>query len=479
MRYDLVPLVYNTSMTKIKNWLNSHRSVLVIIIFSLVVQTLAFSGTLTAIHSNGLQLETLTGDSGSYKRIAENLLCCSVFSFSVQSPFLPDSHRTPGYPLFLAVLYSLSRSWVAVLFFQALMLSAVPLLLYLICRRLNERVAFIAALIFVIEPTRLFYSNLLMTDAPFTLGMLAAVYFFFRWLDENRSKFIFVSGAILGASTLVRPIGLYLWIAFCVAILVRCGIRSWKKSLFALMFFLMGFLIFVAPWMIRNRINFGSFQLSPLGSYSFAYANAVQFVHYKTGQPIADLLAEFSRPLLLQPVEDSVSLRNMSYYKTFSKRMIGSDYLGYAKFHIIKTIPFFFTDGLREIPELLGFANGEQRPNLSNLFLQKDFVRGVITYLRVQPLPFTLFALGTGFWFLIWVGAFLAIPLILRDRRHYAEWTLLILIIGYIIAASSGPVAQSRYRLPITGLLLFTAITGWKSCLRSCLRIISRRPFRP
>lgn len=450
-------------MIKIQNWLTLHGSVVLILSISLTVQAIAFSTVLVSTRTNNLQLETLIGDSGSYKRIAENLLCCSVFSFSVQPPFLPDSHRTPGYPAFLAVLYSVTRSWVVVLFFQALLLSAAPLFLYIICRRFNERVAFIAALIFAFEPTRLFWSNLLMTDAVFSLSMLAAVYLFFRWFDEHRERYLFASGIILGISTLIRPIGLYLWIAFCAAIFVRYGIHFWKKAFVASMLFLMGFFIFVAPWMIRNRVNFGSFQLSPLGSYSFAYANAVQFAHYKTGKSISDLLAEFNRPLLAQPMEDSVSLRNMSWYKTFSKRMIGTDYFGYTKFHIIKTIPFFFTDGLREIPELLGFINGEQRPNLSNYFMQKDFVHGLSSYFRAQPLPFILFVIGSGFWFLIWLGAVLAIPSILRDRKRFAEWILLFLIIGYIVAASSGPVAQARYRLPMTGFLLFTAIFGWKS----------------
>ena len=62
------------------------------------------------------------GDAPEYRRLAENLLERHGFSLSVGSPYEPTARRAPGYPLFLALVYTVfGRSDTAVLWAQSML----------------------------------------------------------------------------------------------------------------------------------------------------------------------------------------------------------------------------------------------------------------------------------------------------------------------------------------------------------------------
>ena len=50
------------------------------------------------------------GDAPGYYQLAINLFQHGVFSSSSAAPFHPDAFRTPGYPLFLALIFFLAGS---------------------------------------------------------------------------------------------------------------------------------------------------------------------------------------------------------------------------------------------------------------------------------------------------------------------------------------------------------------------------------
>lgn len=460
------------------HWLHRFSRVRVLLMISLFVHLVVFVIIFFISQAHGLKMETLAGDSTHYMALAENLSCCSVFSYSTHVPYSPDSVRTPGYPVFLLIFFSLFHSWPMALFVQTLLMSGVPVLLYWICRRIDERLAFVAALIFAIEPTQIFWSSLLMTDALFTLLFLGAVEAFLRWKESQHWMHVLVTGIALGMATLFRPIGLFLWIAFVIAIGASCGVRRLRSALLPMVLLLIGFFLVVGPWMVRSRVLFHSWQISALGSYSFAQANVVQYLHVKTGRTVADIQAEFYAPFQGQRSEDVISIQNIPAYKAFSRKAIAGDVFGYARFHVVKTIPFFFTDSLREIPEILGYTSGLQRPNFSNVMLQGNFFSTIWNYCLQNSFAAFLLVTGSLFWIVIWLGALFAIGAIFQDPVHRVEWLLFFLCVGYFVAASSGPVAQPRYRLPFEGFVIFAACVGWIWVIRHVRALTHGRKFR-
>lgn len=462
-------------MQRFRACLKAHRRPAMLVLVSVIFQMLVFMGVYLTTVSRGTNMFALSGDEISYKRVAENMFCCSVYSYSTQPPYIPDSVRTPGYSLFLAATYGVLRNWLLVLVFQILLLSTAPLLLYLIARRMDERIAFIASMIFAVEPTRLFWSSLLMSDALFTSVVFVAILFFFRWLSRRRLRDVFFSGAIVGVSMLVRPIALYLCIPFLLIGIFAIGKRYPKTILSFVAVFMLGVGLLSGPWFLRNKIIFNSWQLSAVGSYSKAFANSTQFLHYRTGRPVPEILDEFTATLRDAPDKYNVSLFNLAWYDAYSNKVIGSDPFGYLVFHAVKTIPFFVTDGLREPAEMIGLLpNGLNQPNLSGSFLQGNFFRVIVGYVREQPLAAALMFFGSMFWLLVFLGVIIGAPITLLDPRHRAEWWLLFLLSGYFTLAASGPIAQPRYRLPIEGFAFLFALVGWLAAFQLFRRLTQR-----
>ncbi|MEK7116057.1 MAG: glycosyltransferase family 39 protein, partial [Patescibacteria group bacterium] len=389
----------------------------------------------------------------------------------------PDSLRTPGYTIFAALLFSVTRSWDVAILLQGILVSVAPLLVYLIGRCLDERVAFIAAFVFLFDPNRIVWSNTLMTDAPMTVLLLLSLWTFIRWTEARSWRFLAGSGVLLGLATMFRPVTMFLWIAFIIIIVVHDRLRNWKTWIPHAAIFLVSFTLLIMPWSIRNKLTFGSWQLSAVGGYSFAYAHAILYAHEKTREPLESLYRRFNA--LIGADKDpirSVSLEKMDLYGRFARELINGDYLGYAKWHLVKSIPFFLTDGLRAPAQLFGIIGESTPPNFSDLFLHGHFARGISDYVHRAPIEATLFIVGSVFWLVVTILAFLGIVLEFLFRRPIRPTVLLLaLIAAYIFAVSSGPVAQARYRLPIEGLLfLFAGIAVSGFWTRVGARRVSR-----
>src|SRR6185437_16542785 len=59
-----------------------------------------------------------SNDAYQYALLGENLVNHQVFSESTSSPYIPDTFRTPGYPVFIALLFAVFGSLYAVLVVQ-------------------------------------------------------------------------------------------------------------------------------------------------------------------------------------------------------------------------------------------------------------------------------------------------------------------------------------------------------------------------
>ena len=53
----------------------------------------------------------LSKDSAEYAKLAENILQHRLFSLRAQPPFVPETFRTPGYPLFVAGIVGITHSY--------------------------------------------------------------------------------------------------------------------------------------------------------------------------------------------------------------------------------------------------------------------------------------------------------------------------------------------------------------------------------
>lgn len=433
-------------------FLHTYKTEVGLSLISLLVGSIAFFGMYARAQSQGIDFVTLTGDASGYVTLASNLLEHHAFSFSAEAPFTPDSFRAPGYPLLLAGLFALTHDWLTVLVVQMILVSAAPLLLYLLLKPYHERAAWWAAFIFIFEPIRLFLSASLLSDAPFLCLLLLSL-IALDWARRTRQiRYTCLAGCFLGVSILMRPIAMFLPLLYAIFIFV-C-IRPRMQALQAVALLLIAVSVCTVPWMVRNYRTFGSWQLASVGTANLVIYNAPAYLAYAPDTRAETVLRQFNESQAALPSLEALSLaRSDAFARTFRDIIHGHE-LSYLLFHVMKTAPFFLTDGLRDTVRLFNVDIGRM-PNISTALLKGDIAL-VLSYVASGGLPIGLLVLGVGFWGV--VTALWALALVGIVRRSVAQpMVLLAMVLVLYFALLTGPVSSARYRLPVAGFLLFGA----------------------
>ncbi len=217
-------------------------------------------------------------DSFLYVRLAVNLIDHGTFSADTAEPFAPTLIRLPGYPLFLAAVYTIAGKGndIAVRTVQGVSYTATCLLAAMLAfswigardrRRRAARTAFVLA---AICPFIVVYAATLLTEALttflFAATLLAATHGF-RTRSTSRSlKWWAFAGVLAGANVLLRPdAGLF---AFGIGLTTVLNVfggrgkllaRFWGRMVRAGVFSIF-FVLVLVPWTIRNESRFGVFQ---------------------------------------------------------------------------------------------------------------------------------------------------------------------------------------------------------------------------
>ncbi len=131
-------------------------------------------------------------------------------------------------------------------------------LIFLLARRLfGERVAFISGLIAAVYAYLVFYGVTLVTETPFILGLLVAIYLAYRMGDSVASKWQWVVlGMALAVTILFRMAVIFYVPVLLVWIIVRWP-RQWFRALIPVV--IIGCAIL--PFTIRNHQLWGRFLL--------------------------------------------------------------------------------------------------------------------------------------------------------------------------------------------------------------------------
>lgn len=205
-------------------------------------------------------------DAAAYAAIAANLERGEGFALGPQGT-QPASNYSPGVPLLVAGLYA-ATGGVHERFARlvlAMIGTLAVLFTYLIGRRLSVPAAgLIGAGAVAIYPALLEYQGMLMGE-PLAATLLAGAVLAMLWASDAsrhvpsvRGRWI-VPGLLLGALVLVRPEYLAISLPIAVVILARHGWDGWREGLAQAGILLVGLVLAVAPWTIRNAIALDRF----------------------------------------------------------------------------------------------------------------------------------------------------------------------------------------------------------------------------
>jgi hypothetical protein len=188
-------------------------------------------------------------DFNDYRNLAANIVDHGRFGYP-----RPTTFYLPVHPVTLALLMLVSRSDLWLGFGMVLVSTASCLLVYLVGRRLFDResTALIAASIFAVLPTFVFYSPVLATEHMFIALMLASLLVALR-LGTSTGWRALGLGALLGLAILTRGEAMFYVLAFVSFLWLAPGtsrpVRI-RQSLVAAI----GLVTVLTPWYVRNSL---------------------------------------------------------------------------------------------------------------------------------------------------------------------------------------------------------------------------------
>jgi len=229
----------------------------------------------------GGEEKLLVNDASGYHNIAVSLL--------QQGTYPPHDDyqsmlRTIGYPFFIEAVYFVFgvHPWVVVLL-QLILDSLLALLLIRFARLFGlQKAAFLAGILWAIDPLAIFSCNAFLSDSLFVLLLTASFFYLARFLLAERSRDLYIAAVLLALAAHVRPVGLYLLFILAVALAFHFykqgRIREW--AVFSLIF-----LMLIAPWVIRNKIQHRHFFFSISGDYNALILYAAPLYAREQGLP--------------------------------------------------------------------------------------------------------------------------------------------------------------------------------------------------
>ncbi|MCM8772861.1 MAG: glycosyltransferase family 39 protein [Candidatus Omnitrophica bacterium] len=183
----------------------------------------------------------------------------------VNNPYFPDgprfyAWRSPGFPLFLAIIYKIfGHNYFAAKIGLAILSSLTCILIYFLgITLIDKRTGLLSALLFSIYPPSIFWTGYL---APVTLEIfLMCGFTFFLMLGEKNSNifYYFISGIFLGFGILTRSLFLILLIFLFIYFILFYREKFLKNYLLITI----PCLLVISPWGIRNYKIFKKFLIT-------------------------------------------------------------------------------------------------------------------------------------------------------------------------------------------------------------------------
>jgi hypothetical protein len=255
----------------------------------------------------------LLPDSADYETLGHAIAqgqsyACGTFAVGPTGDVIPYvASRMPGYPLFLAAVFVLGGGVKTVMVLQGFMGGMVVLLTYLLGKRISVNSGLVAAILAAFDPLSIGFSAALLSEAPFTLCLMGALWLCLRIADGrvvgacsvpssdehlrpawHRSWRLWIAlGVLWGIGVYLRASALWAIVPLGLAASLLAAPRR-RRVVAAMVSLIPLGIVFVllAPWLIRNYLIFHSgplriTTLEGISLYEAVYPGA-------TGGPIQD-----------------------------------------------------------------------------------------------------------------------------------------------------------------------------------------------
>ncbi|MCH8993378.1 MAG: glycosyltransferase family 39 protein [Chloroflexi bacterium] len=180
----------------------------------------------------------------------------------------------PAYPAALAVLYKLFGWHLALAKGLNIAVAAVTVgLVYVIARRIFDgRVAFLGAIVLAAFPGQIYFSTLVLSETFFAMAFMLVFLLALFWTVERDGSWwqVLVLGLAVGLASQTRSEGILL--VPIIVLLWLIVVRPWRRLLGYIPLLLVGTMLALTPWTVRNAIE--ADQFVPLRGDGVGYVRA-------------------------------------------------------------------------------------------------------------------------------------------------------------------------------------------------------------
>jgi hypothetical protein len=424
------------------------------------------------IFTHGFTPDFDTLQSDSYLGLAVSLYERGVFTLSTTTPYTLQVTHVPGYPFFLAFTAAPWNNVLPALVLQALLFACTAVFVYRLFEgTFTPRVRFIASLIFSLEPYTAFTIAAPLSESLFLFLFVGGLLLVRRAYERQKVAFFFIAGIAFGMCILVRPVIQYAIPLIALTVLAYGLYAHRPRALTSFGALVCGVALLLIPWGYRNYEAFGVWTLSTKGPYSLYFFEAAELLKYRgfSSTDATAHLVERARQVYpeVQTADDLRAPRYASFLSSETLEVIKESPLLFTKMYVVSLGTFFVTDGYR----LMGYEltrGAWALPSITQALVAGD-LRTIFAYFTAHPWQLILFFLGVMFWsgvFFLAVSGFIA-SFLRFDQRVMLASILCALAIAYF-ALLTGPLAQARYRIPVTPFLFLLAVYGadvlWNIC---------------
>lgn len=405
----------------------------------------------------------VTSDTPSYEEPARALLYTGRFAAGPDKPDVPETVRTPGYPVFIAAVYAVfGERHVPVIVLQiALSVATLGVVYWLATRLWDARVGLIAVVFLALDLASFHTSEVLLTDTLFTFLLMIAVVAGYKLTSGARTlwRWALVLGVMLAVATMVRPIAYYLVAPVLVGLLIW-GIRTrlrWRPCAAMLALVAVPSVLLVGGWQVRNYAATGSAEFSQIEGYNLLWYRGAGIIALRDGISFDEAREKIRDSL--PDMEGWTTAETYDFYGREGMALVRRHPFLFLRMQVRQTAYVLLAPAQVLVVHLLTGVELRTSPFGDLLRLAPgDYAR---TWVVGRPALFVAFLYEMAFLVALYVCALYGIWRAFRGSRAPLVSHLFACgIVVYVIALSAGPEAHSRFRVPFMPLLALYAGLG-------------------
>ena len=410
----------------------------------------------------------MSSDSYGYIDNAKSILDRGTFTSTISFKHFPETVRTPGYPLIIAIIYKVMGFDVQnVILFQIVLNILCSFFIYKICTLLrNESVGYFASMIFLLDPLTTGHIYKMLSETTFTFFFIIFIFFSIKWIKIPRAfSYPIFSGLCLSISTLIRPITYFLIpVISLAAINYLVSIKKNYLYIFkSLMLFLLPCLILIGGWQIRNHLVANNGVFSQISSLNLIYYRVADVVCMRDNID----MDKSRKKLIGEHINHPWSFLNKYSSEKINKKwdhiskliLLENPLLAFKSF-LRNSLNMFIGPGDSLVNYIIGGESYYLGP-LGDLF-RLSYKGYIEKWIVSEPMVFIYFTFSTIFLLTIYIYSFYYFYIIIKEHKINQSEILLFGLLLYFIVISSGPESYARFRIPIMPILCIFSSIGFE-----------------